>query len=103
VRDYRSKVELLARTLRRLALVLLVLWVLAAIAAIVWVSDELGDEASAGRYIMAVADVGSFLIASVVAYVGSALVQTLGRIRGSIIQAIYERTVTEHVEEPLSQ
>jgi hypothetical protein len=86
----RSKVESLARSLRRLAIVLLVVWVVAAIAAIAWVEDEFDGSASAYRYVTAVADVGTFLIAAVLAYVGSALVQVIGRVRSSIISAMFE-------------
>lgn len=92
----RSRVDQLARGLRRLALVLLVLWVVAAVAAIVWVNDEFGDDVGFYRYITAVADVASFLIAAVLAYVGAALVETVGRVRSSIIGTMVEQ---EHERE----
>ncbi len=87
----RSKVESLATTLRRLALMLLLLWVVAAAAAVAWVNNEFDGNADIWRYVTAVADVGTFLIASVLAYVGSAIVQAIGRVRSSIIGAMYER------------
>jgi hypothetical protein len=89
--------------LRRIALVLFVLWIVAAAAAVAWVDDEFQGDASFWRYVTAIADVGTFLIAAVLAYVGSAIVQAVGRVRSSVIQAMYE--ITEPVrpeEEPVS-
>jgi ketol-acid reductoisomerase len=87
----KSKVESLARALRRLSVVLLVVWIVAAVAAVAWVEDEFQGGASLYRYITAIADVATFLIAAVLAYVGSAVVQAIGRVRSSIINAIFER------------
>jgi hypothetical protein len=86
----RSRVERIARNLRRLALVLVVVWIVAAVAAIVWVIDEFQGDASLFRYLTAVADVSTFLIAAVLAYVGGALVQAIGRVRASMINAMVE-------------
>lgn len=98
----RSKVEHLVRVLRRISLVLFILWLLSAVAAIAWVDDEFGGDASVWRYVTAVADVGTFLIAAVLAYVGSAIVQSIGRVRNSIIQAMFERVETSRAGEPLN-
>ena len=100
--ERRSQVEHLVKVLRRIALVLFVLWFVAAIAAIAWVDDEFAGSASLWRYVTAVADAGTFLIAAVLAYVGSAIVQAIGRVRNSIIQAMYERVEMQPTEEPLN-
>ncbi|MET0421957.1 MAG: hypothetical protein ABW073_09645 [Acidimicrobiia bacterium] len=88
----RSKVERLARNLRNLSLLLVVVWLVAAGAAIAWVQNEFQGEADFWRYVTAVADVSTFLIASVLAYVGSAVVQAIGRVRSSIISAMFEQS-----------
>jgi uncharacterized membrane protein (DUF485 family) len=102
VKEHKSKVEQLARVLRRIALLLFVLWIVAAAAAIAWVEDEFTGGASFWRYVTAVADVGTFLIAAVLAYVGSAIVQAVGRVRSSVIQAMYEITEPARTEEPVN-
>jgi hypothetical protein len=99
----RSKVERLARNLRNLAILLLVVWLVAAGAAIAWVSDEFQGDADVWRYITAVADVSTFLIASVLAYVGSAAVQAIGRVRSSIISAMFEQANERELEQLATQ
>ena len=86
----RSKVERISRNLRRLALVLVLVWIVAAVAAVMWVDDEFQGDANLYRYLTAVADVSTFLIAAVLAYVGGALVQAIGRVRSSMISAMVE-------------
>jgi hypothetical protein len=86
----RSKVERISRNLRRLAFVLTIIWIISAVAAIVWVEDEWQGTAPAYRYLTAVADVSTFLIAAVLAYVGGALVQAIARVRASMINAMVE-------------
>jgi hypothetical protein len=102
VNTYKSKVERLARILRRVALVLFILWIITAAAAIAYVSDEFQGDASLWRYVTAIADVGTFLIASVLAYVGSAIVQAVGRVRSSVINAMFEITEPVRTEEPVN-
>jgi hypothetical protein len=88
--------------LRWIALVLFFLWIVSAVAAIAWVDDEFQGDADFWRYVTAVADVGTFLIAAVLAYVGSAIVQAVGRVRSSVIQAMYEITEPAQTEEPVT-
>jgi FtsH-binding integral membrane protein len=93
-----SKVERIARSLNHLAVILLIAFVVAAIASVAYVRSEFTDSAPAWRYALAIADVSGLLIAAVVARVGAALVQTLGRVRASLIEAIVgERLATEEL------
>lgn len=85
-----SKVERLARSLHRTAIVLFFAFIIAGLAAVAWVINEYHGDAPLWRYVLAVADVAGFLVAAVIAQVGSALVTTLGRVRASIIDAILE-------------
>ena len=66
------------------------LFVVAAIAAIAVTADEYAGDATLARYVMAIADVATVLIAAVLAYVGSTVVEAIGRVRSSIIGAIFE-------------
>jgi hypothetical protein len=97
MQERRSKVGILAKNLRRIALVLLLMFVVSAVSAVVWVDDEFVDP-PLWRYLTAIADVATFLIAAVVAWVGSAMVQAIGRVRDSILTAMYERSDDEHEE-----
>ena len=91
----RSKVYRMARSLHRIALVLLVMFFVAAVAGIIWVVREFEGDADAWRYVAVVTDAGVFLVGAVVAQVGSSLVEALGRIRGSLIEAILQGRVDE--------
>ncbi len=94
-----SKVERIARSLNHLAVVLSIAFVVAAIAAVAYVRSEFTDSAPAWRYALAIADVSGLLIAAVVARVGAALVQTLGRVRASLIDAIVgDRLTSEEMD-----
>lgn len=94
-----SKVERIARSLNHLAVVLSIAFVVAAIAAVAYVRNEFTDSAPAWRYALAIADVSGLLIAAVVARVGAALVQTLARVRASLIDAIVgDRLTSEEMD-----
>jgi hypothetical protein len=86
----KSKLESLARSLRGVSVALLVVFVIASLAAVDWVNTEFAENATFWRYISAIAEVGTFLIAAVVAWVGGALVQAIGRVRASMLAAMYE-------------
>jgi cytochrome bd-type quinol oxidase subunit 1 len=90
VTEPKSKVEYLARSLHRLAILLLGAFVIAGIAALLWVDDEFHGEAPLWRDVIGIASASGFLIAAVIAQVGSALVETLGRVRASLLDAILE-------------
>ena len=86
-KERRSKLDMLARSLNRVAIVLLVAFVVAAIGAIDYVANEFPD-ASLWRYFAAIADTGAFLVAAVLAWVGSAIIQALARVRTSLLEAM---------------
>lgn len=86
----RSKVEHLARSLHVLAVFLFGAFVIAGIAALLWVDDEFHGDAPLWRDVIAIASASGFLIAAVIAQVGSALVETLGRVRASLLDAILD-------------
>jgi hypothetical protein len=86
-KERRSKLDMLSRSLNRVAIVLLLAFVVAAIGAIDYVANEFPD-ASFWRYFSAIADAGSFLVAAVVAWVGSAIIQALARVRTSLLEAM---------------
>ncbi|HEY7107390.1 MAG TPA: hypothetical protein VH986_13360 [Acidimicrobiia bacterium] len=77
--------------MNRLSLVLFFVFIIAGIAAIAWVDNEFNGSAPLWRYVLAVTDASGFLIAAVIARVGAALVQTLGRVRASLLDAILEQ------------
>ncbi len=83
----RSKLDMLSRSLNRVAIVLILAFVASAIGAIDYVANEFPD-ASLWRYFSAIAESGSFLIAAVVAWVGSAIIQALARVRASLLEAM---------------
>jgi hypothetical protein len=87
VKERRSKLDMLSRSLNRVALVLVVAFIISGIGAIDYIANEFPD-ASLWRYVTAVADSGSFLVAAVVAWVGSAIVQALARVRTSLLEAM---------------
>jgi hypothetical protein len=86
-RERRSKLDMLSRSLNRVAIVLLVAFVVSAIGAIDYVANEFPD-ASLWRYFTAIADAGSFLVAAVMAWVGSAVITALARVRTSLLEAM---------------
>lgn len=90
----KSKVERLTQSLNGLAIVLFVVFVISGIAAVAYVRNEWTDGAPAWRYVIAISGTSGFLIAAVLARVGAALVQTLGRVRASLIDAMFERRLT---------
>jgi hypothetical protein len=71
-------------------LVLLVLFIAAAVSAVYWVNNEWGGNAALWRYGTAVSASGVFLVGAVIAKVGAALVETLHRVRASLLEAILE-------------
>jgi hypothetical protein len=87
VKERRSKLDMLSRSLNRVAIVLLLAFVVSAIGAIDYVANEFPD-ASIWRYFAAIADAGTFLVAAVMAWVGSAVIQALGRVRTSLLEAM---------------
>jgi len=89
-----SKVERLAKSLNRLAVLLSFAFLIAGIAAIAWVNNEFKGDAPVWRYVLAVTAASGFLIAAVLARVGAALVETLGRVRASLMDAILEERFT---------
>jgi hypothetical protein len=72
------------------ALVLLVFFVLGAVSAVYWVNNEWGNDAALWRYGTAISASGVFLVGAVIAKVGAALVETLHRVRASLLDAILE-------------
>lgn len=90
----KSKLDALTRSLHRIAVMLFVAFLVAAVAGILWVSDEYGGHASFWRYVLAATEATGFLVAAVIAEVGSALVQTLARVRASLLDAILEERLT---------
>jgi hypothetical protein len=90
-REPTSRVDQLARTLRRVALLLTLAFLVAAVTAIIWVDNEITDP-PLWRYITAVADEGIFLVGAVIAWVGSAIVEALGRVRASLLDAMNEQS-----------
>jgi hypothetical protein len=98
VPERKSKVDALARSLHRVAIILFLLFLASAVAAIFWVDQEY-DQPDYWRFITAIANVGIFLVGAVVAQVGSALVESLGRVRASLIDAILAgRATPDEVE-----
>jgi hypothetical protein len=91
----RSRVEHLARVLNTLAKVLFVAFVVAAVAGVMWVDDEFTGRPPLWRYILAITAASGFLVAGVIAKVGSALVEALGRVRGSLLDALAADTVED--------
>ncbi len=87
MKERRSKLDMLSRSLNRVALVLLVAFIVSGIGAIDYVASEFPD-AGLWRYFTAIADSGSFLVAAVVAWVGSAIIQALARVRTSLLEAM---------------
>ena len=87
MKERRSKLDMLSRSLNRAAIVLLIAFVISAIGAIDYVANEFPD-ASIWRYFAAIADAGAFLVAAVMAWVGSAVIQALGRVRTSLLEAM---------------
>jgi hypothetical protein len=102
VKERRSKLDTLARSLNRVAIVLLLAFFVAAIGAIDYVANEFPD-ASLWRYVAAIADAGSFLVAAVMAWVGSALIQALARVRTSLLEAMIagRRNADREFERPV--
>jgi cytochrome bd-type quinol oxidase subunit 2 len=90
-REPTSRVDQLARALRRAALLLAVAFIVAAVTAIIWVDNEITDP-PLWRYITAVADEGIFLVGAVIAWVGSAIVEALGRVRASLLDAMEQQS-----------
>lgn len=88
MKERRSKLDMLSRSLNRVALVLLVAFVVSGIGAIDYVANEFTD-ASLWRYVTAISDTaGAFLVAAVMAWVGSAIIQALARVRTSLLEAM---------------
>lgn len=94
MRERRSKVDSLARSLHRVAIILFVTFIAVSVAAIFWVDQEF-EEPDYWRYINAIASVGIFLVGAVIAQVGSALVESLGRVRASLMDAILSGPTTD--------
>ncbi len=90
----KSKVERLTQSLNRLGIVLFFLFVIAAIASVAYVNNEWDNDAPIWRYVIAISSTSGFLIAAVLARVGAALVETLGRVRASLMDAILEDHLT---------
>jgi putative effector of murein hydrolase LrgA (UPF0299 family) len=86
--EHRSQLESMAKSLRRAAIVLLVLFVGAAIGAVEYVDNELESDPTLWRYLLTIATVAPLLVAAVVAWVGSIIVRALGRVRGSLLDAL---------------
>jgi hypothetical protein len=87
----KSKVEHLSRSLHRIAIVSLCAFLAASVAAVAWVDNEFTGDAPLWRYIISITACSGFLVAAVIAQVGSALVQALGRVRASLIEAILDQ------------
>ncbi len=97
----RSRVEHLARALNTLAKLLFVAFVVAAVAGVMWVDDEFTGHPPLWRYILAITAASGFLVAGVIAKVGSALVEALGRVRTSLLDALVADTVEDtEIDDP---
>lgn len=79
--EARMRSEVMAHVLQRAAVVLFLAFVLAAIGAVRYVSSEFGGDADIFRYAAALADIGTLLVAAVVAWVGSTLIRALRGVR----------------------
>jgi hypothetical protein len=75
--EARLRSEAMGQVLQRAAIVLFLAFVLAAVGAIRYVSSEFGGDADIFRYAAAVADVGTLLVAAVVAWVGATLIRAM--------------------------
>ncbi|MEX0948572.1 MAG: hypothetical protein WEE69_14930 [Acidimicrobiia bacterium] len=84
----KSRLERMARVLNRAAIVLLVLFVGAAIGAVQYVDTEFEGNVSVFRYLLTIATAAPLLVAAIVAWVGSVIVRALGRVRGSLLDAL---------------
>lgn len=91
----RSTPEILALVLSRAALVLFVLFLIAAYGAIRYVRSEFGADADVFRYAAAVAEIGSYLVAAVAAWVGSVVIRGVraARVEGPPVgEPVHERS-----------
>ena len=86
----RSKLERMAKTLNRAAIALLVVFAGATIGAIQYVDREVENHATLFRYLLTIATAAPLLVAAIVAWVGSVVVRALGRVRGSLIDALLD-------------
>jgi hypothetical protein len=86
--EHKSKLESMARALSRAAVVLVVLFVGAAIGGIEYVDNEYPDESSLLHYLFVVGTAGTFLVAAMIAWVGACVIRSLGRVRGSLLDAL---------------